>query len=178
MDKDQSNRELRAYLALQGASGAAGNKGDWRNDVSAALRSNAPLSSEFREVLAKAIDGDLLGFRLELVADHGEKKRRQDIFGGVIVRCEYMVIGQWMNEQIALGSTRAKAKTDAAEQFGASPEKCDKALIYHSKAMAWVNKARGGEVWVGFENIGVWPEDALLSIFHQKDAKRAKPKAA
>ena len=178
MDKDQSNREIRAYFALQGASGAAGNRGDWRNDVSAALRSNAPLSSEFREALAKAIDGDLLGFRLELVADHGEKKRRQDIFGGVLVRREYMEIGQWMNEQIALGSTRAKAKRDAAVQFGASPEKCDKALIYYSKAMAWANKAKGSEVWVSFENMGVCPEDALLSIFHQKDAKRAQPQAA
>lgn len=187
MDQEQTTLELRAYLALQGASGTAGSKGDWRNDVTAALRSNAPLSPHFREALATAIDGDLsgfgLGFRLELVADNGEKKRRQDVYGGAIVRREYMKVGGWMREQISLGSTRAKAVTDSGEYFGASPDKCDKALIYYDKAMAWVKKMEAGETWngfswTGFEKIGVCPTDALLSIYHWNAANGHPPDAA
>lgn len=170
MGKEQQELELRAYLALQGASGSAGKAGDWRNDVAAALRSDAPLSSEFREALASAIDGDLnglqLGFRLKLIANNGEKKSRQDQFGGVIVRREWMGVGQWMADKIASGSSRAVAITSASDAFAASREKCDAALVYFTRATRWLATIRNGHSELG----KVMDDDGLTILFHANDA--------
>jgi hypothetical protein len=170
MDRDHHELEVRAYLALQGASGAAGKAGDWRNDVAAALRSNARLSPEFREALASAIDGDLnglgLGFRLELVADHGEKKRRQDRFGGKLVRREWMSIGKWMADKIASGSSRANAITSASDAFAASREKCDAALVYFTRATRWLATVRDGDSELG----KALDDESLIWFFHSRDA--------
>lgn len=166
MGNDAQERELRAYLALQGVSGAAGSLGDWRNDIVAALRSDAPLSAEFREALAKAIDGGLYGFRLELVADKGEKKRRQDWFVGTLVRREWMSIGQWMADQISAGSSRANAIDGAADKFHASREKCDGALVYFHRAIQWLATVRDGDSELG----KVMDDEGLVALFHHNDA--------
>jgi len=170
MNRDHQELELRAYLALQGVSGAAGKVGDWRNDVAAALRSNSPLSPEFREALATAIEGDLnglgLGFRLELVANHGEKKRRQDRYGGMIVRGEWMSIGQWMADKIASGSSRADAIASASDTFAASREKCDAALVYFTRVTRWLTTIRHGDSELG----KVMDDKSLISLFHSNDA--------
>ena len=170
MDRDQDAREVRAYLALQGASGAAGKIGDWRNDLTAVLRSSAPLSSEFREALASAIDGDLnglgLGFRLELVANNGEKKRRQDQFSGVLTRSEWMGIGQSMADQIASGSSRANAIASASNTFAASREKCDAALVYFTRVTRWLATIPNGDRELGT----VLSDESLIHLFHGNDA--------
>jgi hypothetical protein len=170
MDRVQQELELRAYLALQGASGAAGKAGDWRNDVAEALRSNAPLSPEFREALASAIDGDLsglrLGFRLELAANHGKKKRLQDQFGGVIVRRDWMSIGQWIADKITSGSSRTDAVTSASDTFAASREKCDSAFVYFTRTTRWLATIRMGDS----ELASVMDDENLMSLFHVNDA--------
>lgn len=189
MDKEQADLELRAYLALQGAAGSAGSEGDWRDDVTAALRSSAPLSSEFREALASAIDGRMskleYSFRLELKANSGEKKRRQDQFAGILSRRKWMEIGQWVREKIVAGSTRTKALDDARDhrKFASSRETCDAALIYYDRVMAWVGRLEQGEAWrgftwAGFEKIGLCPEDALVSLFHANDSAGRPPDKA
>jgi hypothetical protein len=177
-EQKQEQLELRAYFAMQGASGAAGNKGDWRNDVTAALRSDAPLSTFFREALASAIDGDMsnfkLGIRLELHADNGKKKCNQDYFSGKIIRREWMEIGDWMASKIENGSTRANAIIDAAKSFSSSKEKCDKALIYRNRVYNWLSKVKDSEDWEGFEKMGVCPETYMIEKFHSVEARKPK----
>ena len=73
MPQAAKEREVRAYLALQGLSGAAGRERDWRVILAEVLRSSVPLSAGFREVLAEAFEGDFVGFRLELLAEGGKK---------------------------------------------------------------------------------------------------------
>jgi hypothetical protein len=177
---EQEQLEHRAYFAMQGASGAAGNKGDWRNDVTAALRSDAPLSTFFREALASAIDGDMsnfkLGIRLELHADNGKKKRNQDHFSGTIIRREWMEIGDWMASEIEKGSTRATAIIDAAKSFSSSKEKCDKALIYRDRVYNWLSTVEGDCRWKGFEKMGVCPEFYMIELYHSRDARKPRTK--
>lgn len=165
MSEEQAELELRAYLALQGASGAAGKPGDWRIDVAAALRSSDPLSTEFRDMLASFVDGGR--FRLELVADNGEKKRRQDWFGGVIVRREWMEIGEWMDNAIVSGYSRANAISAAADKFAASREKCDGALVYYKRATSWVDIA----INKGDDLAKLMSREQFLSLFHDRDAR-------
>lgn len=167
MSKDQQERELRAYLALQGVAGAAGKAGDWRNVVAAALRSDDPLSSVFREALASAIEGNMMGhgFRLELAADGGQKKRRQDQFGAHLARSEWMKIGQWMADQIDAGASRADAICGATKVFPASREKCDAALVYHSRATRWMTRIRASD-----SHLNTFEDDSLLALFHMNDA--------
>ncbi len=183
MTDNQEQLEIRAYFALQGLSGAAGTKGDWRNDVTAALRSEAPLSSYFREALASAIDGSISNlehnFRLELVADKKEKKRRQDWFGGEIDRRYWIEIGRWMTARISEGTTRTKAKEDAAaKKFNTSEATCDKAKIYYDRVMRWVNSSKDGDRWKVFEGIGLCPEDALINWFISRDSLGNPPDTA
>jgi hypothetical protein len=175
---EQEQLELRAYLAMQGASGAAGNKGDWRKDVTAALRSDAPLSTFFREALASAIDGDMsnfgLGIRLELHANNGQKKRNQDYFSGVLTRRDWMQIGDWMASEIEKGSTRANAIINAATFFSSSKEKCDKALVYRDCVYKWLGTVEGDRRWKSFEKMGVCPETNMIELYHSSDARKPR----
>lgn len=162
--------ERRAYLALQGARGSAGKVGDWRNDVAAVLRSASPLSQEFREALASAVDGDLNflgeGFRLDLVAPGSLKKQRQDLYGGVIARQEWMEIGRWMQDCIDGGLTRARAIESAADRFPISEKKSDAALSYFHRVLAWTRSLRES----GNALCELMDDEALFSLFHQNHA--------
>lgn len=173
MVTDQDALEVRAYAALQGWSGGAGTAYDWRDHVVAALRSGEPLSESFREVLAEAFDGDLFGFRLELVADGGQKKRAQDLYSGVRAREKWMEIGDWIRERTDAGLKRGDAIQEASQKFAASSEKCNAALIYHDRATRYVaaELARRTPLkgWVEGEEVDM-NGSLLLTVFHRRDA--------
>jgi hypothetical protein len=149
---------------MQGAAGAAGRLGDWRADLANVLRSDEPLSPEFREALAKAIEGNLHGFQLVLTAGGSLKKARQDHFDGVLVRLRWMEIGKWMRDRITAGATRNSAKEAAATEFGASSQKCDAALVYFDRVEAWLKSATQSDLGA------MMGETSLLALFHSRDA--------
>lgn len=158
MDVDAEEREVRAYLALQGASE------DWRSDIVAVLRSDAPISRLFRDKLAQAIDGDLFGFRLELVAGNGEKKRRRDFYVGAKRRRAWQAAGEWMLAREA--ASDAAAIRDAATNYSpAMGEKAlEKALTYTRRLKRWRASLQPGDYRM------VMGDDALDELFHQADA--------
>lgn len=169
MGDNQFERELRAYLALQGASGAAGAAADWRNDLVAALRSVEPLSAEFREALAKAFEGDLHGYRLELIGKGRAKKARQDHVNKVMVRRHRLEFGEWIDGQIAAGVPAHLAIESASKLPGGLGQKsCEIALAYARRMRAWRSSL------APYSYPGLAGNDAALDeLFHSRDAAGA-----
>jgi len=165
MSDHAANREARAYLALQGASGPAGDVGDWRDDLAALFRSNDPLSPEIREALAKAFEGNLHGFRLELISTSGEKKRRQDAYRGLLIRRRWHEIGEWIENQIEDGTPVHEAIEAASRLPGTGDYKtCERARTYARRVRSW--RAAVQQASSIYEFLGPSVDD----LFHRNDA--------
>lgn len=167
---NQRELELRAYLALQGGSaapGVAGSRDGWRGDVAAALQSEADLSRDFRDALAAAILGNLNGFRLDLNADHGVKKRRQDHHAGVLIRRQRIEIGSLI-EDLMSGGMAAHAAIKAASQKNSpgtpSYKGCELALTYTRRLKAWREELNPDSALL--QELG----EAIDDLFHASDA--------
>lgn len=110
-DEDPENLNLRAYLALQGASL------DWRDDLARLMRSDVPLSRMLRDRLADAFENEAqTGIRLEL-KNH---KSARDQFAKIAILHERMKIGHWISERRAEGGTAKAVNAAAAEHFRVS----------------------------------------------------------
>lgn len=135
-DDEAAALNLRAYLALGGASV------DWRQDLSALLRSDAPLDRLLRNRLADFVDNvSGTGIALDLA---GYKEAR-DRFAGVAARHEWMEVGRWITHHSEGPLKRKGATKAAADHFTQGIKKVEAALTYFNKANLWVNQALESE---------------------------------
>ncbi len=157
-DKDGPNMNLRAYVALGGASL------DWRGDLAKLLRSEAPLDRLLRDRLADLIenqDGDGPSLRLHNV------KPQQDRFKRGAALSQWMDIGRWISARRAQGRTREEAILEASDLFNSSDKKCEQALGYFMRADEWVTGALTTPAGAGLGR------DDLEALHHAMEADPA-----
>ncbi len=116
------------------------------------LRSDAPIHSATREMLAQALDdGTAENVKLN-ISGNGKIRRMAD---GMRARKEWMQIGAWITEQIGGGATQVYAIAKAGQEFADSEEakvdlkaekRCEAALKYFNDVSKWVNKKLGGSL--------------------------------
>jgi hypothetical protein len=126
---------MAAFVALHGLSL------QWKRDVLALLRSDAPIAGVARDALADAIEGTLFtGVWLEM---QGQEELRRWV-DGVSVRRKYMEIGRFITERIGPEKDKTQRKaTEAAEvKFNSSYKKCEKALYYYRDVQEWISCAK------------------------------------
>lgn len=142
---------LRAYLALSGASI------DWRSDLAAVMRSDAPLSRMLRTALADAFENESQqGPRLDL----NNHKPNRDKFAGVVSRHEWMEIGKWIEARREQSPQGGDVVGEAAAHFGVGVKKAEKALTYYNKARFWVDAAMRSDAG---QTIG---REVVESLYH------------
>lgn len=128
-DNDPRNLNVRAYIALDGATL------DWRRDMAELMRSDVPLERNLREKLAAAFENETQeGPRLDL-KNH---KTRRDRFASIAARYAWMEIGRSITALIEANVTVSSAIQLIADRAGASTEKCEAALKYFRMTDKWV----------------------------------------
>lgn len=164
MVTDGLKLNIRADAALRGGSL------DWRADLAALLKSDAPIERWVRDALADAIMNQAAtGPRLDL----RNLKPASDHFDKVASRYEWMAIGRWIEARHAEGMTIEGATYLAVESF-TDPEgkpvsegKCKRALTYYQHANRWVEQ---GLSTPSGETLG---REMLERFHHEIDANPA-----
>ena len=166
-DRERAELERRAYLALQAGARSEGAAENWRTDLARLMRSADPLGPEIREALALAFEGDFHGFRLDLHAPKGERKRRHDAFNGLHVRRQRIEIGRWILRAIEDGMGNEAAIRAASElpRTGWPAFKgCEGALTYTKRLDNWRASLAPDSALAALG-------DALEDFFHMRDSE-------
>ncbi len=153
MPKDEATiLNIRAMQALSGSST------EWRKDLAALLRSDAPVEPWVRKRLAEAVENETLaGARLDLRNHDGRRRRAEK----VSARFEWMRIGRWMNARRSEGCTVEECVWRASEHFETSEGTCKNAWEYFRPANQWISQGLSTEAG------SVLGEILLESMYHQ-----------